>query len=479
MKHNVFLILLIVCSCSGPLREHDFSGGSGNGDTDVPGPDGTEIMVDMAGNGGPDIHYKRGIAGPGMKGFFYSEQMCSFLTDLHDGGFGIFNGIRSLAKDPTTNPSYPRGEFHFDESTQTGSTAQVEEFTSIRQFTKELGFEVISQIGGTAEYAGFKTDPRYTWNSPDFAPLPSPEYMSEFQRCFTEFAIEADKAVAPDFHSIWIGTQEITHTIGYPGGVQTQEAKEEAIDRFIDYWKPISDALRAEGARTGGLQLNSDNALFGLYEYAARKMVEKGLHVDFLTYQFYQWGSPQSIGMERAVEALDIYRKEYPDTKIIIDRGGFEKLTEPEMSESEVFIRFFLAGEKACLDNADKIYAYTLDRATNGFDKVKGGLEWQSRFWINGLGDKRRPISNLPEGIDGFFTDKGGNVRGVLWNSGSKEADFDIHLKNFSVQKAKLKIRKGSGSTLSDEIVSWSPSKGLIGGLSLAPYEFILIETLY
>ncbi len=456
------------------LQEHNVSDGTDNIDSQIPELDGTEIIVDMTGKGGPDINYKRGIAGPGMKGFFYSGQMCCFLSDLKDGGFGIFNGIRSLAKDPTTNPSYPYGEFYFDEASKTFGTRQVEEFTSIRKYTADLGFEVISQIGGTAEYAGFQTDSRYTWNSPDFAPLPSPEYMSEFQRCFTEFAIEADQAVAPDFHSIWIGTQEITHTIGYPGGVQTQQSKEEAIDRFIDYWKPISDALRATGARTGGLQLNSDNALYGLYEYAARKMIEKELHVDFLTYQFYQWGTPS--GMEKAVEALEIYRKKYPETQIIIDRGGFEKLIEADMTESEAFIRFFLTGEKACLDNADKIYAYTLDRAINGFDKVKGNLEWQSRFWLNGLGNKRRPISDLPSGTDGFFTDKDGNVHGVLWNTGDKTLDFKLYFKNFSIPKAALRIRKGSNDTISDVITDWSPSKGMTGKITLAPYEFLLIE---
>ena len=42
--------------------------------------------------------------------------------------------------------------------------------------------------------------------------------MQEFQRNFSEWAINADKAVGENFHSIWIGTQEIVHTIGFPGG---------------------------------------------------------------------------------------------------------------------------------------------------------------------------------------------------------------------------------------------------------------------
>ncbi|MGN0189570.1 MAG: hypothetical protein ACI395_08660 [Candidatus Cryptobacteroides sp.] len=473
MRHQLFAIIFLTCSCSSVLQELDFS--EEKDDNEPSGTDVTEIIVDLNYSGGPDISYKRGIAGPGMKGFFYSEQMCKFLSDLHYGGFGIFNGIRSLAKDPITNPAYPFGEFYFDEDSKKFGTSQVEEFTSIRKFAENLGFEMISQIGGTAEYAGFETDKRYTWNSPDFAPLPSPEYMSEFQRCFTEFAINADKAVGEDFHSIWIGTQEITHTIGYPGGVQTQQAKEDAIDRYIDYWKPVSDALRDAGARTGGLQLNSDNALYGLYEYAARKMVEKELQVDFLTYQFYQWGV--TAGMEKALEALEIYRKTYPETKIIIDRGGFDKLIETDMTESEALIRFFLKGEKACLDNADKIYAYTLDRATNGFDSVKDNLEWKTKFWMNGVHGKRLQMSNLPEGIDGFITESETGIRGVLWNSGNSPVRTGILLKNFNCPKTRLEISLGSGDKMSDVIVEWSPSKGRIGEFTLNPFEFVLIGT--
>ena len=468
----VFLSTLLACSGEETAKE-------GPGEAPVtpqpPQPDGTEIVVDAASAEGPDIKYKRGFAGPGVGGFFYSKKMCTFLETLASCDVTIYNGIRSLTKDYLDNGDYPCCEFYYDTEEACYKTSQSEKFSSIRQFADGLGLEMISQVGGTAEYAGFRVDENYFWHTPDFAPLPCEEDMAEFQRCFIEFAVEADRAVGEGFHSIWIGTQEVAHTLGYPDGIQTQAAKEEAIDRYVDYWKPISDALRAAGARTGGIQLNSDNAKSGLYEYAVNRMLEKELQLDFLTFQFYQWGDREV--MTTAVEALERYNRVYPETKIIINRGGYEKLVEEGMTESEAVIRFFLEGEKACLDFADKIYAYTLDCSVNGFQNRLETVDWQTKVWMNRLNGRRCAMSQVPNGMDGFFVTNGQGIYGVLWNESEEPLDVKLRFDNGPIPASKATVYKGTGSLLSPlGYVSWNADKALLSGISLGSYEFLLLE---
>lgn len=65
--------------------------------------------------------------------------------------------------------------------------------------------------------------------------------MKQYQNLLIEFAKESDEAVASNYNSIWIGTQEIAHTIGYRNGEVNIENKKEAIRRYVDFWKPIAD----------------------------------------------------------------------------------------------------------------------------------------------------------------------------------------------------------------------------------------------
>lgn len=421
----------------------------------------------------PDVNYKRGTAAPGMGGFFDNVKTREYLDYQRSIGMTIFNGIRNLFKDGQTN------EFYFENGEY--KNQQIPKFTNIRKYAGDLGFELISQVGGTPTNSNYEFDSTYykqPWgdtSDTDFAPIPKEgKSMQEFQRNFAEWAINADKAIAPDFHSIWIGTQEIVHTIGFPGGIQydTDANKKLNIRRFTDYWKPISDTLRAAGAKTGGLQLNSSNA--NMYNYAVDYMIQQKLQLDYLTYQFYQWGD--TADLVAAVKATKRYSQAYPGAKMIIDRGGHSKLVPDGASAAQAVI-YFLVGELGAMNYADWVYAYTPDRQINGMDQDKNTLLWLTRAWINTIGNKRCSLMDLPAGVDGFVTRTDKKLSAAIWNRSSIPQQFGLKITNSTLgADAKLTAKLASGKSFVRSSARWNAATNTVDSISLKPFEYILLD---
>lgn len=434
----------------------------------------TTITADWANNSKPVVSYKRGPAAPGQNGFKDSQQTREFL-DIHASlGMNIHNGIRNLFKDPETNEFYQEnGVFKNQQSAV---------YTDIRKYAASKGFELISQVGGTPGNSGYEFDSSYykvlPWGpNADFAPLPKEgTFMQEFQRNFTEWAINADKAVDENFHSIWIGTQEIAHTIGFPGGLtnDTEANKKLNIRRYTDYWKPISDELRKAGARTGALQLNSSND--NLYNYAVDYMIQQKLQVDFLTYQFYQFGD--TIPLNNAVKALDRYNLVYPGTKIIVDRGASGKIMPDGVtySSSQGTI-YYLVGELCAMNNANKMYAITLDVAENTMDKEQGNVFWQTRKWLNSMGSVRCNLTGLPSGVDGFVTRNDKKLSAVIWNRSStaKSINFKVNNVNFGAG-SQLTVKQARGEEFISSTANWNTTTNTVTGITLNSFDYVLID---
>lgn len=434
----------------------------------------TTLTVDWANNSKPEVNYKRGAAAPGMNGFKDSDQTRQFLDIQASLGMTIHNGIRNLFKDPETNEFYQEnGVF---------KNRQNAAFTNIRKYAALKGFELISQVGGTPRNSGYEFDSSYYKVAPwgpntDFAPIPKEgTSMQEFQRNFSEWAINADKAVGQNFHSIWIGTQEIAHTIGFPGGLanDTDANKKLNIRRFTDYWKPISDNLRNSGARTGALQLNSSND--NVYNYAVDYMIQQNLQVDFLTYQFYQFGD--TIPLTNAVKALDRYNKVYPGTKIIIDRGASGKIMpEGVTNSSSQGTIYYLVGELCAMNYADKIYAITLDMAENSMAKEQSNVNWQTRKWLNTMGSIRCNLTGLPSGVDGFVTRTNKKLNAVIWNRSTKPQQLNLKVNNAAFGAGtKLNVKQARGENFISSTAIYNVSSNSIEKITLNPFDFILIE---
>lgn len=450
---------------------------------------GDEIIVDMNGYGGPDIQYWRGAQGPGMNGFFNNESQRECLRIHAENGMKIYNGTRRLSTDPR------KGDFYIDNDGKP-ATAPISDYVDIKRYAHELGIELICMLDGTPSWAIDVEHETFHWGDPNFsvkpedaiadhAPLPKAgKPMEDFQNLFVEFAIESDAAVADDYNSIWIGTQEIAHTIGFRDGIKNDVTQKEAIRRYIDFWRPIANGLRNVGKKVGGIQLNSSNT--GFYDYAINYMIQQNLKLDYLTFQFYQWGNENP--MKLAAESTRKYKTNMnlPNTKLIIDRGASGKITDQDKSSCGKFITF-LQGEKFCMNEADIVYGYTLDSGVGAFvsQKEYNNIEWRTKYWLYNLGDpsspnKRRPMADgtLPKGVDGFMTTKGNVLYGVLWNTGVpglNSQKIEIQLQNTQVTYTdKPRVWKGSGETLTE--IKCKLSNNIISDITLLSDEYLLIQ---
>lgn len=447
-------------------------------------PNAKVVTVDLEGIGGPDVNIKRGGAGPGLNGFFYNDKSVSFFDKYGKYGFNIFNCYRNLFSDSG------KGEFFKNPDGSIG-TKICDEYIELKKYAMSKNLELVSQCMGLYEGEEEKLfDFQLEYERPSggtnldegrYAPLPVEADMDKAQKSFVEWAIKSDDAIYPGYRSIWLGTQEPSHTLGFLRGEDDKKDKNvwNNIDRYIDYWKPIADGLRKAGARVGGIQLNSGNTKY--YMYAAEQMVEKGLELDFMTFQLYQWGD--TIEIRKALDALEYYNKTYPNAKIYINRGSFGKVPTnlglPENSSQRFIV--FLVQEKMLIDNADKFYAYTLDREFNGLDDAVNTLGWQTRTFLNKLGNKRIPLTNLPVNMNGFMTKSGDKITGVIWNrteSNNLTEKQSIRLKFENCDKDyEFNVQKVSGTVLSKYKTQWNSDDKSLNGIVLYSDEYVLIES--
>ncbi len=429
------------------------------------------IATDLTSNGGPDITYKRGMSAGGNGGFtdLNTANQPSIDADVYLN-MGIVNGIRNIYKDPQLGS----GEFYLD-----GSTYKIREsadYTNMLAYVLSHNLELMNQVGGTPPIYPLAT--QYLDTAGDYVPLPTVgASMSAFQQNFIDWASKADSiAGGPSYHSIWIAHQEPAHTLGYLNGIETDAAKLTNIGRFIRYWKPIAAALRAKGARVGGVQDNSANAPF--YQATVDSLVNNQVDLDFLTFQFYDWGNRSDL--DAAIASLKSYRT-HPgtaNTKLIVDRGmwlnGFASKTDC-INTSQGMIRY-LQGERNYMDYADLIYAHIFDDQHTDTTL----MEFKVCGWLNkNVLPKRRTLTGLPTGVDGFVTSNTTKLSAAMWNTSTNPQNLTLQLNNTSFSQSKnLIVMKGTDTVyraVPSSQTSWNAAAKTISVINLKPNEFVLI----
>lgn len=429
------------------------------------------IVTDLTSNGGPDITYKRGMSAGGNGGFTDLNTSNKPSIDVDTiVGMGIVNGIRNLYKEPQLGD----GEFYLDGGVY--KTRENAHYTDMMAYVLNHHLELLNQIGGTPTIYPLAT--QYLDTAGDYVPLPTVgASMSAFQQNFIDWASRADSiAGGPNYHSIWIAHQEPAHTLGYLNGLETDAAKLTNIGRFIRYWKPIAAALRAKGARVGGVQNNSANSVF--YQATVDSLVNNQVDLDFLTFQFYQWGDRSDL--DAAIASLKSYRT-HPNTantKMIVDRGmwlgGFA--SKMDCINTSKGLITYLQGERNYMDYADLIYAHIYDDQHTDTTL----MEFKVCAWLNkNVLPKRRTLTGLPAGVDGFVTSNSTKLSAALWNSSTTAQNLTLQLNNTSFTQSKtLTVMKGTDSVyravpLSQ--TSWNSTNKTISVINLKAYEFVLI----
>lgn len=439
------------------------------------------INGNMSGQGGPNVTYLRGIASGGLGGFTDSVTVNRLSIQVDTAvGNQIVNGIRNLYSETNF------GEFTKDANGVYHNFLKPV-YTDLLKYVRNIKADpteklvLINQIGGTPNKAPNSVYPlalRYENTELDYVPLPTlGESMTAFQNNFVEWALAVDNDIEPGYHSIWLGHQEPAHTLGFIDNIETDDAKELNIRRFVDYWKPIASSLRAAGAKVGGIQNNSSNANH-FYTYTTNYLKQQNVKLDYLTFQFYLWGDRADL--DSAVATLDSYNQKFPGTKMIINRGMWQKVccsTRQEAVSTSKGMIAFLNGEKNYMDYADKIYAYLWDDNRTDLNL----MEFKVAKWLNKvMSPYRRPLTGLPSGVDGFLTGGINKATSALWNTSDATQTITLKLNNTSFTEQKILIvHKGSGSdyTLLSGAGApvWDSATKTIGPITLAKDEFVLI----
>lgn len=491
------LLFTVFAACSGQSNEDLENNDIENTDKDEEKEDDEEkiedrgflIYSDLNESGGADLNYKRGFAGPGVGGFYNTTNNINFISQISSWGIDLFVACHNYYREET-----PKYNELYNWTSRKHEAALCDEFLNIRVHSYLKGVELVNIMGSCPK--GYRIDPDYIVEDID-QPLPddmmvggeTESPMSTFQRVLPEYINMAEKEIGKrlgltGYHSIWCGSDEPAHSIGDPPTGLNDAARISNIKRYVDFWKPIEQEIHRNGGKVGGIQLNSANER--MYLDAAKIMVEKGLKIDFFTLIFYQFGNLQHF--DKAIEALDYYNKNSEDdlnTKLIILRGSYAK------PATTSFCRY-LQGERFLMDHADKVFSYSLDAATNG--AVGDPVVWDCRVWMaTKLGNKRHPLTNLPENVNGFVTTKGNKVVAALWNfkdnNGSCEQipsqTLSLELKNvaFNKETSKLRIRRFKGyyneqyaAMEYPSSAKWDKKTNRIVNIDLNADEFVLIE---
>lgn len=336
------------------------------------------------------------------------------------------------------------------------------------------GLTIINQISGTP--AIFTLEPGYSAvGRANHFPLPAPgQPMTDWQDLFLRYAIAHDQAVGR--HTIWIGTQEPSHTLGAPTST-APEAMEAALDanleRFIDFWKPIAARIRAAGGTVGGIQMPSGS--WERYQRAVDLLKAKDVHVDYLTFQLYRLGTPRSL--DAAIAALHSYQERYPKTTLLIDRGLWlkqmrkdsdTKLKGDDAHDTSEGMIGFLSSELQIQAYSGDIYGYCIGKPGDSTN-----LTWQVLRWLNAAPTGRRLLEAMPNGVEGFMLADPQTCCLALWNTGAHAYELSVELAR-APSPAVIQAQRGEGRAMTDisGTLAWQADR--IDGIHLAPNQFVL-----
>ncbi|MCG8685498.1 MAG: hypothetical protein MI892_11520, partial [Desulfobacterales bacterium] len=300
---------------------------------------------------------------------------------------------------------------------------------------RELGLEVLAQINGTPP--DFPRDPNYKRVpeeirvvikgiegskgeiDKDFE-IPPPSQWEAFATVMSQWMAAMEDSVAKvattnkDVQIIWCGSEEVTHTIGWPVLPETgeidslwikgestaqmrAEAKKINIERYADMWSILSKKLDSLGIQDGCVQ-NNASSLDHYIDLRNQLLLEKNLPpTDFITIQNYKGHSgditKQIIdNLVADIQALRSADAKYDNTKILFDRYAFTKGVGEDANET---VCGYLESEAHMMKNIDYMYGY----CTNAGRDLNVS---QIMSWLNFAPETSRPISGLPAEFNGL-----------------------------------------------------------------------------
>lgn len=334
-------------------------------------------------------------------------------------------------------------------------------FNSNRKRAVSKGMTVFAQATGTPHV--FKPDPKYTWHGgANYYPLPKPGEFNQLANVVSAWMNKGNSVAK----SVWLGTQEPIHTIGFEGGTKTEAGKKKNLQRYADIWSRIAKKLNG---KSGAMQLNgmnNDNQPYPVL--AADALNSHNTPMNYWSVQNYIAERNSSV-IAGAKEAL----KHCNAGKIIFNRYGYNKpwADSKKFDRSEGIVTL-LQAEDAILKNSDKVTGYCLMH--EGFSKYN--MVQKVGKFLNEMPPNRRDASSNNNNIQVFATSNNSKLRIAVWNKGSASQNVNITIKGKTWNNSTLKIHRGTAGTFGTINGTYNPSNGKISGFSLNGKAFALIR---
>ena len=323
----------------------------------------------------------------------------------------------------------------------------------------------------------------------NYYPLPRPGASTEMVQKALEGWISSLNPSVPG--AIWVGTQEPSHTLGYPTSFdngsgcanvpapQVEDAISNNIQRYITYWNPIAQYLRTHHMMSGGIQLNAGNSMF--YTSTATQIISAHMPLDYFTIQDY---TPSSTVNRSLYSAYQSFQQDpgYLGVKVIIDRYGIA-LTGNKYGTAAGAIRF-LQDEADLMPFADMLYGYALETTGLQSTSTVNPLLPQVLNWLQSAPAPLRPLTSSTSDLQAFALVQKGPVPKAyiaIWNVSPASASYtaSIALAGFSnsLTAANLRILRGSGSSLTTlNTAKINVDGNTISGIPVGANEFLLIS---
>jgi hypothetical protein len=349
------------------------------------------------------------------------------------------------------------------------------------------------QVSGTpAAYPAGNLDSGYEITcgaTGNYYPLPTPGAPTQMVQNALESWISSLNPSVPG--AIWIGTQEPSHTLGYSTSFdsgsgcanvpapQVDAAISNNIQRYISYWTPIAQYLRAHHILSGGIQLNAGNSMF--YTSTAAQIISARMPLDYLTIQDY---TPSPTVNRSLYSAYQTFQQDpgYLGVKVIIDRYGIALTGNKYRTAAGVIS--FLQDEADLMPFADMLYGYAVETTGLQSTSTVNPLLPQVLNWLQSAPAPLRPLTSSTSDLQAFALVQKGPVPKAyiaIWNvspaSVSYTASIAIEGLTSSFTAANLHILRGSGSrlaTLNNSNVTVDANT--ISGLPVGANEFLLIS---
>ena len=364
-------------------------------------------------------------------------------------------------------------------------------YVELLKFSRDNGLTVFAQVSGTSP--AFDIDPEFSRlpfetrlaeghskqgeRDKEFE-LPVKDQFDDHARVLSDWMRGVDKEVASrakrQGEIVWIGSEEVAHTLGARKGEHlTQKAKEESVQRYVEFWTPLARNLREMGIRSGGIQNNASNK-GPLYDLTGDTMIKFQTPVDFITIQNYQGENNEPI-LNQLRGILSRMKESrpglYADTKIVFDRYGWKKRSRGAARyEGAEGIIHGLKAELVALNNSDILYGYCHMNA-----RLESMTSEVFEF-LNDMPIERRDIANPDPGLDAFSCASNSKFSLAIWNTGTYQ-DITIKLNNSpGYDGSTLLVKKGSGAGLAVISATWESGSQEISGFALDVNEFALIS---